>query len=328
MDIDTATGNIVLDSVDAGAGAILPEDDSEDDLGADATRWSTIFADTLNYSAALTDDNSAGTTVSMGDSVTLDTVTVTANTAITDGEWNVTNAGVANFVSVGATTAGTGTFTTLIGDTVQSDTTVSFSTNSESIVNSVDDTFTFTSNDSAVTITAADADANVALTVTPGGTGALTLGTTGVSGTTSITLATDGTGTGEVVLPDGAISTAEIADGTIADADTNGALTGAALAADTLVAGDIATGAVTTTEILDATIAGGDLAADIALTTTGAVNFSGASSVRIPFGAGLATTACDAAGETGQIYLANTTAGAMTADKAYICNGTTWLLLN
>ncbi len=56
----------------------------------------------------------------------------------------------------------------------------------------------------------------------------------------------------------GGVATSEILDGTIADADTNGALTGAALAADTLVAGDIATSAVTTTEILDGTIADAD----------------------------------------------------------------------
>ncbi|HLB66557.1 MAG TPA: hypothetical protein VJJ78_03110, partial [Candidatus Saccharimonadales bacterium] len=89
--------------------------------------------------------------------------------------------------------------------------------------------------------------------------------------------------------------TAEILDGTIADADTNAALTGASLAADTLVAGDIATGGVATTEILDGTIADADtngaltgaaLAADTLVAgdiATGAVaNAELADSISIP----------------------------------------------
>ncbi|MDO8565740.1 MAG: hypothetical protein Q7S04_00960 [Candidatus Moranbacteria bacterium] len=328
-------GDIALNA-DSGAGVVTVTGnlevaaDSTYSIGADATRWSTIYADTLNYSTAITDDNAGNTTVALGDSNSLDTVTITANTAITDDNWSITAPGVATFASVqasiiGSVTPAAGTFTTLIGDTVQSDTTLTFVTSGESLVNSAD-TFTFTRNTSGtVTITAADDVGAADLIVDTTGAGAITLGSADV---TSLTVTTDGTGTAEVALPAGSIDGTEILNGTIADADTDGALTGAALAANTLVAGDIADGAVTTDEILNATIAGGDLAANIALTTTGAVDFSGASSLRIPFGAGLATTACDAAGETGQIYLANTTAGAMTADKMYVCNGTTWLVLN
>jgi hypothetical protein len=67
------------------------------------------------------------------------------------------------------------------------------------------------------------------------------------------------------------IDSAEITDGVIADADTNGVLTGAALAADTLVAGDIATSAVATAEILNATIIAEDFATG-AVDTTAILN--------------------------------------------------------
>ncbi|MBI5466515.1 MAG: hypothetical protein HY974_04475 [Candidatus Kerfeldbacteria bacterium] len=64
------------------------------------------------------------------------------------------------------------------------------------------------------------------------------------------------------------------------------------------------------------------------ITTTGSANFSGASSVIIQSGVGLADAACT--GVPGRIYLATTTAGNMTVDKVYVCNtaGSAWLLMN
>ncbi|MBI1908868.1 MAG: hypothetical protein HYS22_01705 [Deltaproteobacteria bacterium] len=70
-------------------------------------------------------------------------------------------------------------------------------------------------------------------------------GTIGDSTTDSWTFTTDGTGTAEIVLPAGSIDS---------------------------------------TEILDATIAGGDLASTIAITSTGAQDFGGASDFEIPNG--------------------------------------------
>lgn len=72
-------------------------------LGTSGSRWSTIYADTLNYSTALTDANIGNTTVTMGGSSTLDTVNITANTAITDAQWSITNTGAASFSSVTGT---------------------------------------------------------------------------------------------------------------------------------------------------------------------------------------------------------------------------------
>ena len=128
---------------------------------------------------------------------------------------------------------------------------VTFSTNGDSINNTADDTFDFTRDDSGeVTITSSDDNANADLTVTAGGTGSMTLGSASV---TSVTVTTDGTGTSEVVLPSESIDGSEIADETI-----------------------------TSDNIDDGTIAGADLAANIAITTsgtltsTGTVDFSGA----------------------------------------------------
>jgi hypothetical protein len=52
------------------------------------------------------------TAITFGDTQN-DAVTIVANTAITDNEWNIAAAGTADFVSVGAGTPGTGAFTTL-----------------------------------------------------------------------------------------------------------------------------------------------------------------------------------------------------------------------
>ena len=252
MNINTGAGDITLDPA---GNDVLPGSDSTDNLGADATRWSTIYADTLNYSTAITDANTGNTTVDIGDSNTLDTVNITAKTAISSEHWSVTEPGAATFVSVdgpvGSVTPATGTFTTLVGDTVQTDTAVNFATNGDSINNATDDTFVFNREDSGtVTITSSDDNTNADLTVTAGGTGSMILGSASVS---SVTISTDGTGNSEVVLPAESIEGNEIADETI-----------------------------TSDNIDDGTIAGGDLASDISITTsgnitaTGTVDFSGA----------------------------------------------------
>lgn len=269
-DITSSAATMTLNPT--GSGNVNPGANSTDSLGASGTRWSTIFADTLNYSSALTDANTANTNVVMGNSNTLDNVDIIADTSINDSNWNVTEAGLANFVSVGAATPGTGTFTTLIGDTVQTDDTVSFVTNGESVANTTDGTFTFTRNTAAaVTITAADTDATVALTVLPGGAAALTLGG---GSTTGITLTTDGTGNGELTLPNDSIADDDIDWGTGA-----GQVSGADI---TFAEGNMTDSTIVSADIKDGTIAGGDLAGTIAITTsgtltsTGTVDFSGA----------------------------------------------------
>jgi hypothetical protein len=293
MNINTGTGDITLDPVDGGAGSLLPEDDSEDSIGADATRWSAIYADTLSYTTALTDDNSAGTTVSMGDSVTLDSVTINANTAITDGEWSVTNAGVANFVSVGATTPGTGAFTTL---SATGAVTMNDDSADNILIGNAVDTVTIASN--ALTLT--DDEWSIAED------GAVT----GLSGITSAMI-TNATITADD-LADDSVAAGEIASGAVGTSE---------IANDTIAAGDIATSAVTTDEILNATIAGEDLAATIAITTsgtltsTGTVDFSGASLI-IDSGTDLPGTCV-----TGQLFVdTNADAGS----RLMVCIANAW----
>jgi hypothetical protein len=64
-----------------------------------------------------------------------------------------------------------------------------------------------------------------------------------------------------VTPPDGSITSAKIADGTIVAGDiADGAVTSAKIADGTIVAGDIADGAVTSAKIADGTIVSGDIA--------------------------------------------------------------------
>lgn len=312
LNLNSTAGDIVLDPA---GNNVNPGTDVADSLGENATRWATIFADTLNFQSGLTDSASAGgdagnATITLGNDSALDTVNVTANTAITDAQWSVTAAGVANFASVGATAATAGTFTTLIGDTVQADTTLTFSTNGDSVNNSTDATFDFTRNDTGiVTITASDDDATADLSISGGGAGDLNLGDAdsdvdvvgdltvgGGSGDSGVTISSAG-----AITADSTIT----ASGTL---DANGIVT----------LGDNGENVTIDSNVWDVTGAG--VASGLTgITSTGAVDFSGATSVRIAIGAGIATTACDAAGEVGKVYYANTTANGMTSGLAYVC---------
>lgn len=85
--------------------------------------------------------------------------------------------------------------------------------NGETIVNDLDGQFDFTRDTAgAVAIRASDDDSTAALQILPGGAATLTLGG---GSATSITLVTDGTGTGEVVLPADSISLSENSNMTI-----------------------------------------------------------------------------------------------------------------
>jgi len=220
MNINTGAGDITLDPA---GNDVLPGGDSADNLGADATRWSAIYADTLNYATALTDGGATNvTTVTLGTSAA-DAVTINANTAITDDNWSVSNAGAAAFASatvngVNVVTAGTGTG----------------NVNSTMILDG--------------TITADDLAAN---------------------SVDSSEIVTDAVGSSEIA--ESAVGSSEIANSSVSNVD-------------------LADDAVTSSKIYDGTITGSDLASNIAITTSGTfsssgtVNFSGATSVRIPSG--------------------------------------------
>ena len=86
---------------------------------------------TLNFGGAATSLNlasggSSARTINIGTGTGADTITIGNTTAaialaLNDDNWNITGAGAANFVSIGATTPGTGTFTTLAADPVGTD---------------------------------------------------------------------------------------------------------------------------------------------------------------------------------------------------------------
>ncbi|MBI2123910.1 MAG: hypothetical protein HYU04_01590 [Candidatus Wildermuthbacteria bacterium] len=98
----------------------------------------------------------------------------------------------------------------------------------ETIANATDNQFLFSAPGGAntVTINAADSDANAALVVRAGGTGALTLGNTA---NTSVTIAADGTTDADLVLPLTSVSGAEMVDNTVTTTQLAAALTFAAL---------------------------------------------------------------------------------------------------
>ena len=298
MNINTTAGDITLDPA---GNDVLPGGDSADNIGADATRWATIFADTLNYSAALTDDNSATTTVTMGDTATDDVVNITAKTAINAEHWDITESGAAEFISVGAVTPGTGKFTTL-----EATDTLSFTTNGDSMNNATDATFDFTRNTAGtVTITSSDDDVNADMTILAGGTGDITLGDAD----------SDTTIAGKAVIGDGGDDVAiNSNDWDIASDGTVTGLTGitsAMITDETIVSADID----------DGTIAGGDLATNIAITTTGAVDFSGASSMKVPTGA-LNYTDNDACTTDGLVVFDSTN------NHFFGCDGFNWQQLD
>jgi len=122
------------------------------------------------------------------------------------------------------------------------------------LIGTTDDTFTLKRNDSgAVTLISADDNADAALTVAAGGTGALTLG---ASGNTSITLTTDGTGNGELTLPNDSIGDADLDFGTGAGQFSPADLTFAEgdITDSTIVSADIKDGEVASADIANGTV--------------------------------------------------------------------------
>lgn len=121
---------------------------------------------------------------------------VYSNSAWTDAYRRTINAITGNTTITGDITVTGGTVTGDNGESID-------------IGSATDNAFTFV-RDSAgtVTLTAADDNATAALTILPGGAAPMALG--GAS-TTTLTVTTDGTGTGEVVLPAASIGTPELA---------------------------------------------------------------------------------------------------------------------
>ena len=89
-------------------------------LGTSGSRWSTIYADTINFLTGLTNsDNTTGpnSTINLGtagaDAAQVHIGNSTANVSLTDADWSISGSGAANFASIGDTNPGSGIFTTL-----------------------------------------------------------------------------------------------------------------------------------------------------------------------------------------------------------------------
>ncbi len=95
-------------------------------------------------------------------------------------------------------------------------------------------------------------------------------------------------GTGD--LTNNAVTSAKINDGEIVNADIG---TAAGIAYSKLNL----SGSITSSDITDGTIVGGDLSGSIGITSTGAQDYSGASSFRIPVGSGVSSPTVNAAGQ-------------------------------
>jgi hypothetical protein len=295
MNINTGAGDITLDPT---GNDVLPGGDSADNLGEDATRWATIFADTLNYATAITDDNAGATTVTLGDDSAADAVTITANTTITDAQWSIGAAGAAAFASMTSAAAEVNGAITLAND--------------ETISNGVDGQFLLHRSDAGtITITTTDNDANADLLITSGGTGGITLG----DADSNVTVASGLTVTtgGATVTAGGVTITAGGLDMT-GDNITNVGTIGDSNDAITIGADGTSTVAIDS-DNWDMTSAGA-VSGLTGVVSTGTVDFSGATAVIIPSGAGApAAGGCDAAGEVGSLYIDTASA----QGSIYVC---------
>ena len=230
-----------IDDTIIASGNLEPDTGSEN-LGASATRWSTIFADTLNYSTAITDANVGGTTVSLGDDNAADTVAIVANTSISDAQWGVTAAGAASFsglTSAGLISTGgadlqggpldlsSGSYLAnplaghfVFGDSATAAITLDFAGNAGNTNVTIADTV------GTGTVILGDADSNVTVAnnLTVGGTTVTLPANSIVDGEVSDTLTSSifvGTGSTTNAID---LATAEV-NGTLADANVSDALT-------------------------------------------------------------------------------------------------------
>ena len=114
-----AGGNLVLSGGAPGAagvrGAVLPSANSTDNFGATGTRWSSIFADTVDFLTSLT--GATGTPTVNFSTVSAANLSLQADSVV---DADVVNAltisgGTVNNTTIGATTASSGLFTSLGG---------------------------------------------------------------------------------------------------------------------------------------------------------------------------------------------------------------------
>ncbi len=148
---------------------------------------STNVTRTINIGTGTSADTiNIGTGGTTAETIIIGTTTASNSLSLNDDNWNITGAGLANFVSIGAATAGTGAFTTL---------TTTSTINSNTFSSTA---LTFAS--TAPTISVSTAATGISLEA--GTTGVITIGGTSTGG---VNIA--GSGTGDINLGGGSGST-------------------------------------------------------------------------------------------------------------------------
>ncbi|MBI4036686.1 MerR family DNA-binding transcriptional regulator, partial [Candidatus Daviesbacteria bacterium] len=105
------TGALTLDSTSTGTVNLGTSNNAKIINVGTGTGGNTI--NIAGTGATGADTINIGTGGTGADTITIGTTTASSSLALNDDNWNITGAGAANFVSVGATTAGSGAFTTL-----------------------------------------------------------------------------------------------------------------------------------------------------------------------------------------------------------------------
>ncbi len=139
--VNIATDNSVADAINIGSA-----------LDTLTIAGTTGITGTTTINGSGSSNTNIGTGTSTG-TVTIGRVTNT-DLALNDANWNVSGAGAANFVSIGATTAGSGAFTTL-SNTSGITSTRTFAANSGTTVNISDITFTTPADSSGTNVSQA-----------------------------------------------------------------------------------------------------------------------------------------------------------------------------
>ncbi len=121
--LNIGTGNTAYTAINLGTGTggnainIGTNNTNADTIGIGSALDTLTIAGTTGVTGATTINGSGSSATNIGTGTSTGTITIGRVTgtdlALNDANWNITGAGAANFVSVGATTPGTGAFTTL-----------------------------------------------------------------------------------------------------------------------------------------------------------------------------------------------------------------------
>ena len=217
-----------------------------------------------------------------------------ANIAITDANWNISGAGAANFVSIGATTPGSGAFTTLSSTGT---TTLSSGAGANTVIGNGSGTFSLTSSgglnvDTTGNLTGVSSIDTISMSSTA--LGFAGVGTISAGEMSNLTLDAGGSGivriangsSGDVEIAGGVSSTGCTITNNTGDLACTGDITGSSDGTVGFFSRNDSTATITTATSGDKLTLGGLLTAGAGLSVTGAtdINTSGGSAINIGTG--------------------------------------------